>query len=91
VGERIYKPPVITNGPIRIVPLGAFGEVGRSAVLVDTGESKVLLDVGLKAEANTITEEFPAFHALDFSTRGVRRSHNWARTHGPSRSFTVSF
>ena len=66
VGERIYKPPVITNGPIRIVPLGAFGEVGRSAVLVDTGESKVLLDVGLKAEANTITEEFPAFHALDF-------------------------
>jgi KH/beta-lactamase-domain protein len=66
VGERIYKPPVITNGPIRILPLGAFGEVGRSAVLVDTGESKILLDVGLKAEANNITEEFPAFHALDF-------------------------
>lgn len=67
VGERIYKPPVFTNGPIRVIPLGAFGEVGRSAILVDTGESKVLLDAGLKAEANTITEEFPGFHALDFA------------------------
>lgn len=66
VGERIYKPPLILNGPIRLIPLGAFGEVGRSAILVDTGESKVLLDAGIKAEANTITEEFPAFHALDF-------------------------
>lgn len=67
VGERIYKPPVFAVGPIRVMPLGAFGEVGRSAILVDTGESKVLLDVGLKAEANSITEEFPGFHALDFS------------------------
>ncbi|MEM3857360.1 MAG: beta-CASP ribonuclease aCPSF1 [Thermoprotei archaeon] len=66
VGERIHRPAVITEGAIRVVPLGAFGEVGRSAILVDTEESKVLLDCGLKAEATDLEEEFPAFHALDF-------------------------
>jgi KH/beta-lactamase-domain protein len=66
VGEKIHRPPVFSEGPIRVIPLGAFGEVGRSAVLVDTGETKILLDAGLKAEASSMEEEFPAFHSLDF-------------------------
>lgn len=71
VGERIHRPPVITKGPIRVIPLGAFGEVGRSSILIDTEESKVLLDCGLKAEANNLEEEFPFFHALDFPVEEI--------------------
>jgi len=33
---------------IRLSFLGGFREVGRSAVLVDTGSEKILLDYGIK-------------------------------------------
>ncbi len=66
VGERIHRPPVFTNSALRLVPLGAFGEVGRSCVLLDTGETKLLLDCGVKPEASRLADEFPAFDALDF-------------------------
>jgi len=45
---------------VRITALGGFLEVGRSAVLVETPESKVLLDVGLNPSANMFGEKlFP--------------------------------
>ncbi|BAA79487.2 putative exonuclease [Aeropyrum pernix K1] len=47
IGERIFRDTLIGTRHVRVVGLGSFGEVGRSAILVDTGESKVLLDAGL--------------------------------------------
>ncbi|MCE4604370.1 MAG: beta-CASP ribonuclease aCPSF1 [Aeropyrum sp.] len=47
IGERIFRDMLIGTRYARIVGLGSFGEVGRSAILVDTGESRVLLDAGL--------------------------------------------
>ncbi len=47
VGERIHRDIIFENNFVRITALGAFREVGRSAILVETAESRVLLDLGL--------------------------------------------
>jgi len=48
VGQRIHRAVYFKNGGVRIVALGGFQEVGRSAILVQTPESNVLLDAGIK-------------------------------------------
>ena len=47
VGERIHRGVIYENRYVRITALGGFMEVGRSAILVETPESRVLLDVGI--------------------------------------------
>lgn len=47
VGERIHRGVIFENRYVRITALGGFLEVGRSAILVETSESKILLDVGI--------------------------------------------
>jgi len=51
VGERIHRGVVFENRYVRITALGGFMEVGRSAILVETSESKILLDVGINPAA----------------------------------------
>lgn len=63
IGARIHHEPVIKEGPITIAFLGASMEVGRSAILVDTTESKILLDCGLKP--SQYEEEFPLLEQID--------------------------
>jgi Predicted metal-dependent RNase, consists of a metallo-beta-lactamase domain and an RNA-binding KH domain len=46
-GERIHRDVIYKSGNVRVIGLGAFQEVGRSAVLVETPNSRVLLDAGL--------------------------------------------
>ena len=58
-GERIHRDVIYKSGDLRIVGLGAFQEVGRSAVLVETPESKVLLDVGLNPSETWGPDFFP--------------------------------
>jgi KH/beta-lactamase-domain protein len=47
VGERIHRGVIFENRYVRITALGGFMEVGRSAILVETPESRVLLDLGI--------------------------------------------
>ncbi|NOZ89267.1 MAG: beta-CASP ribonuclease aCPSF1 [Crenarchaeota archaeon] len=47
IGERIHRGVIFENRYVRITALGGFMEVGRSAILVETSESRVLLDVGI--------------------------------------------
>ena len=58
-GERIHRDVIYKSGDLRIVGLGAFQEVGRSAILVETPESKVLLDVGLNPSEAWGPDFFP--------------------------------
>jgi KH/beta-lactamase-domain protein len=66
VGERIYRPSIHGVGDIRITALGGFQEVGRSAVLVQTRESNVLLDCGINPGTSNPIEAFPRFDAPQF-------------------------
>ncbi len=47
VGERIHRGVIFENQYVRITALGGFMEVGRSAILVETAESRILLDAGI--------------------------------------------
>lgn len=63
LGTRIHHEPIVKEGAISVSFLGASMEVGRSAVLVDTTESKILLDCGLKP--SQYEEEFPLLEQID--------------------------
>ncbi|MEM2975811.1 MAG: beta-CASP ribonuclease aCPSF1 [Candidatus Bathyarchaeia archaeon] len=66
VGERIFRPPTYDVGDIRIAALGGFQQVGRSAILVQTRESQVLLDCGINPGAATPLEAFPRLDVPQF-------------------------
>jgi hypothetical protein len=66
VGERIFRPTVLKVGDIRITALGGFQEVGRSAILLQTRESQVLLDCGINPGSSDPLEAFPRLDAPQF-------------------------
>jgi hypothetical protein len=65
VGERIFRPKLFEVGDLRITALGGVQEVGRSAFLVQTRESSVLLDCGLNPGSS---DPFTMFPRLDSPT-----------------------
>ncbi len=65
VGETIFSDRKSSRDWIRIIGLGGWREVGRSAALVETPESKVLIDCGIKAGA-TNSELIPIFNTKEF-------------------------
>ena len=60
VGERIHRGIIFENQYVRIIALGGFMEVGRSAILVETPESRVLLDAGINPGGHGFSM-FPRF------------------------------
>jgi KH/beta-lactamase-domain protein len=62
IGERIFRPKTFEVGDVRITALGGVQEVGRSAFLLQTRESSVLLDCGVNPGS---TRPFEAFPRLD--------------------------
>ena len=67
VGEKIFRPMVYGVGDIRITALGGFQEVGRSAILVQTRESQVLLDCGINPGSRNPLEAFPRLDVPQFN------------------------
>jgi KH/beta-lactamase-domain protein len=51
LGERVHRDVVYKTNYVRVTALGGFKEVGRSAILVETKESKILLDFGINISA----------------------------------------
>ena len=66
VGERIFRPKTYDVGDIRMTVLGGAQEVGRSAFLIKTRESSVLLDCGIHPGSNRPFEAFPRFDCPEF-------------------------
>jgi len=58
-GERIHREVIYKDRYVRITALGAFQEIGRSAVLVETSESRVLLDTGVNPSVNFGEKMYP--------------------------------
>ncbi len=65
-GERIFRPKTFDIGDVRITPLGGVQEVGRSAFLVQTRESTILLDCGINPGSQKPFEAFPRFDHPSF-------------------------
>jgi len=67
VGRNIYRKSEYKSRWIRITGLGGFREVGRSALLVQTDESYVLVDFGVNiATLKDPLKAFPHFDAPEF-------------------------
>lgn len=62
LGEAIHRDVLLAkngNNYVRLTFLGAAQEVGRSAILVETAESKILLDFGLNPGRGLSPNAFP--------------------------------
>lgn len=63
IGLRIHRLPVYKNEYVKVTCLGACFEVGRSALLIETSESRVLLDAGVKPSGGL--DEAPYLDVID--------------------------
>lgn len=66
IGERIFRPKTYEIGDVRMTVLGGAQEVGRSAFLLKTRESSVLLDCGINPGSQRPFESFPRFDSPEF-------------------------
>lgn len=65
VGKKICQPTGSSDW-VRAVCLGAFKEVGRSCLLVQTPHSKVIIDCGVNAATGDPTRAYPYLNMLGF-------------------------
>jgi len=63
IGLRIHRLPIYRNEYVKVTCLGACFEVGRSALLIETSESRVLLDAGVKPGGSL--DEAPFLDIID--------------------------
>ncbi|MFH1260992.1 MAG: beta-CASP ribonuclease aCPSF1 [Candidatus Micrarchaeota archaeon] len=70
IGKKICQssPP---SEWIRTVMLGGFREVGRSCLLVQTPNSKVLIDVGVNTATSDPTKAYPYLNMAGFSLKDI--------------------
>ena len=68
LGQRIHGEKKKEVEWIRLTALGGFREVGRSCLYLQTPESKVLLDCGIKAGAD---DAFPYLSVPEFNLKGL--------------------
>ncbi|MHA1746658.1 MAG: beta-CASP ribonuclease aCPSF1 [Promethearchaeota archaeon] len=64
IGHRIQRRSFKGKLQIRMTALGSFREVGRSAILIQTGESNILMDCGLNV--GNPKDLFPFFDIPNF-------------------------
>jgi uncharacterized protein len=67
LGEAIFRPRIAASEHVTIKTLGAFQEVGRSCLLVETAESKVLLDCGIHPGSRNTWDAYPRLDWADVS------------------------
>jgi len=73
VGKRIYDGWVRGKKEewVRVTMLGAGREVGRSCILLQTAESRVLLDCGVNVAANSDDYAYPMLEAPEFDLKEI--------------------
>ncbi|MCW4026958.1 MAG: beta-CASP ribonuclease aCPSF1 [Candidatus Bathyarchaeota archaeon] len=67
VGERIFRPLIYGVGDVRLTMLGGAQQVGRSAILLQTRESQILLDCGINPGSRSTFEAFPRLDVPQFN------------------------
>jgi len=79
LGESIFRPRLTSSEQVTIKTLGAFQEVGRSCLLMETSESKILLDCGIHPGARNNWDAYPRLDWADVGLEeidGVIISHS---------------
>ncbi|MCP4761128.1 MAG: beta-CASP ribonuclease aCPSF1 [archaeon] len=64
IGRRIYRPSLFKKMTLKVTALGGFQEIGRSAILLRTSESTILLDCGINLGDKS--NEFPYLNIEEF-------------------------
>lgn len=67
LGESIFRGRLLQTESVTIKTLGAFQEVGRSCLLVETAESKILLDCGIHPGAKNSWDAYPRLDWADLA------------------------
>ncbi|TET31023.1 MAG: beta-CASP ribonuclease aCPSF1 [Candidatus Heimdallarchaeota archaeon] len=71
VGRRIHRKQMFPTDWVRVTSLGGYREVGRSATLLRTPESSILIDCGVNVGRNTTKDMFPRLDILEFSIENL--------------------
>ena len=67
LGRQIHQGSKFPNDWARVTSMGGFKEVGRSSMLLQTPNSRVLLDCGVNVAASDNKNAFPYLNAPEFS------------------------
>ncbi|MEM1742806.1 MAG: beta-CASP ribonuclease aCPSF1 [Nitrososphaerota archaeon] len=65
IGEKVFRDQIFEIGEVVVTILGSGQQVGRSAILLQTTESKILLDCGYSPSGIRNLEIFPRFDVID--------------------------
>jgi KH/beta-lactamase-domain protein len=68
-GESIFRTMYTPPGDVRVTFLGSSRQVGRSAILVRTRESSILLDCGINPGTNSPIGAYPRLDVGEFDLR----------------------
>ena len=71
LGETIFRPRYTSAEQVTIKCLGAGQEVGRSSFLVETSESKVLMDAGISPGAKNSWDAYPRLDWADINLNEI--------------------
>lgn len=69
IGRRIHRPLLVKDGWLRLTALGGFREVGRTAILLQTTESSVLIDCGVNVGGSM--QAFPRIDLPEFNLKNL--------------------
>ena len=61
VGDKIFRRKLTEQAEASLLTLGGFAEIGRSCMLLETRESKIILDCGLNMSAKDRLAALPRF------------------------------
>ncbi|MBD3210919.1 beta-CASP ribonuclease aCPSF1 [Candidatus Micrarchaeota archaeon] len=70
IGKKICQEPPQSDW-IRVMALGGFKEIGRSCLLVQTPNSKVLIDCGVNTATSDPTKAYPYLNMAGFSLKNL--------------------
>ncbi len=70
-GESIFRPIYQQSGDVRVTFLGGSRQVGRSAILVKTRESQILLDCGINPGSRRPIQSYPRLDVEEFDINNL--------------------
>jgi KH/beta-lactamase-domain protein len=71
VGDKIFRSKLTQQAEASLLTLGGFAEIGRSCMLLETRESKIILDCGLNLSASDSLTAIPRFDIAGISMEDI--------------------